>query len=191
MAPPRIEIPHSIYHVNAKAVHGTKLFVDDVDRLAFLELLSREAAESKWQLLAYSLMTTHYHLLLRIEKRSLSSGFQRLGSVYARRYNERHERRGALWQRRFFDAMVLSDDHLYEAIRYIARNAPKANVCPRPEDWPWCSYGAAVGAYPPDPLVDEPALLSLFGTSPAKARRRLQAFVEETDPRVRRGQTSL
>lgn len=187
--PPRIEIPNAIYHVNAKAVHGTKLFVDDADRLLFLELLHRESHESAWQLLSYSLMTSHYHLLLRLEKLTLSSGFQRLGSMYARRYNERHGRRGALWQRRFFDAMVVSDNHLYEAIRYIARNASKANACRRPEDWPWCNYGAAIGKYPADPLVDERALLGLFGSSPTEARRQLQAFVEEADPRLRRGQT--
>lgn len=191
MAPPRIEIENAIYHVNAKAVQGTKLFVDDADRLMFLDLLAREARASEWQLLSYSLMTTHYHLLVRIKELTLSSGFQRLGSTYARRYNERHERRGALWQRRFFDAMVESDSHLYEVIRYIARNAPKANACLRPEDWPWCNYGAAIGAFPADQLVDERALLGLFGTSPVAARRRLKAFVEETDPRVRRGQTRV
>ena len=33
MAPPRIEIVGQTYHVTAKAVHGTRLFVDDEDRL--------------------------------------------------------------------------------------------------------------------------------------------------------------
>jgi hypothetical protein len=59
------------------------------------------------------------------------------------------------------------------------------------EDWPWCSYGAAIGAFAPDPLVDEKALLGLFSPKPAVARRKLQAFVEEKDPRERWRQSRL
>ena len=80
-----------------------KLFVDESDRALFIRLLVKQARKSGWCVLAYTLMTTHYHLLLRLEKPALSSGFQRLNSMYARLYNRRHGRRGALWQRRFFD----------------------------------------------------------------------------------------
>lgn len=191
MAPPRIEIVGGVYHINAKAVQGTKLFVDDEDRAAFLELVAHEIRHSHWQLLSYSLLTTHYHLLIRLQEPTLSSGFRRLMSRWARRYNRRHSRAGALWQRRFFDAYVVDDSHLYESIRYIARNAVRAGMCSRPEDWPWCNYGSAIGVSPPDPLVDETALLGLFGTPPAEARKRLKAFVDEPDPRKRRGLTSV
>lgn len=191
MAPPRIEIVGSIYHVNGKAVAGTNLFRDEVDRLAFLELLGQQARLSSWTLLAYSLMTTHYHVLLRLNKATLSSGFRRLNSTYAKTYNVRHERRGALWQRRFHDTIVEGDAHLLESIRYIARNAPRGNAVAAPEDWAWCNYGSAIGVVPTDTIVDEPELLGLFGTSPKVARARLRAFVEEPDPRRRRGLTSV
>jgi putative transposase len=189
MAPPRIELVGHAYHVNAKAVHGTKLFIDDADRMVFLDLLAEEVARSNWELLSYSLMSTHYHLLIRLRELTLSSGFQRLNSRYARAYNRRYGRRGALWQRRYFDSIVESDNHLYEAIRYIARNAPRVSACEQPEDWPWCNYGAAIGMYPPDPVVQERALLRLFGSSLKQARQRLRTFVEEADPRERRSQT--
>ncbi len=191
MAPPRIEIIGMTYHVNGKAVDGAKLFRDEQDRLAFLNLLKDQARKSNWCVLAYSLMTTHYHLILRLRELTLSSGFQRFNSVYARSFNRRHGRRGALWQRRSHDSIVESDDHLYESIRYVALNAPRANVCTFAEDWQWSSYGAAIGLHAPDPLVEEDELLRLFGPSPTDARRTLKAMVEELDPRVRRGQTSV
>jgi hypothetical protein len=137
------------------------------------------------------LLTTHYHLLLQLRKLTLSSGFQRFNSIYARAYNRRHGRRGALWQRRFFDSIVTTEGHLYEAVRYIALNAPRANACARPEDWPWCSYGAAIGHVRPDPLVDEDELLGLFGTKRNQAAQRLREYVEEADPRNRFGQTRV
>lgn len=191
MAPPRIEIPGAIYHVNGKAVHGARLFVDESDRFLFLRMLARQARRSEWCLLAYSLMTTHYHLLLRLEKPTLSSGFQCLNSLYARAYNKRHGRRGALWQRRFFDVVVESEGHLYEVIRYIALNAPRANACVEAHEWPWASYGAAIGIVAPDPLVNEKELLRLFGPRRDVAMKRLRAYVEEADPRRRFGQTRV
>jgi putative transposase len=189
MAPPRIQIIGASYHVNGKAVDGAKLFRDDTDRLAYLNLLKQQAQKSNWCVLAYTLMTTHYHLVLRLREQTLSSGFHRLNSVYARSFNTRHGRRGALWQRRFFDSITETESHLYESIRYAALNAPRANLCAAPEDWPWASYGAAIGVAPPDPVVEEDELLGLFASCPDEARRLLKAMVEEADPRLRRRQT--
>jgi REP-associated tyrosine transposase len=186
--PPRIELPSRVYHVNAKAVAGCKLFRDDDDRETFLTLLRREIARSSWKCLAYSLMSTHYHVLLRLEKCTLSSGFQHLNAGYARWFNRKYGRRGALWQRRFHDRLIESDRHLLEVNRYIALNAPRASMCVRPEDHLWCGYRAAIGLCPPDPLVEEDELLGLFGTRPETARRRLRAFVDERDPRERLSQ---
>jgi REP element-mobilizing transposase RayT len=187
----RIEEPGAMYHINANALDGMPLFRDDVDRELFYNLLADEIVDSEWTLLEYTLMTTHYHLLLRIEKCTLSSGFKRLQSRYARRYNKRHGRRGVVWMQRFHDELVESDRHLFEAVRYIALNAPRARMVDVPEEWAWCSYGSAVGAYPPDPIVDESELLALFARDPAVARRRLRAYVEEKDPRVRWRQTRV
>ncbi len=184
--PIRVEAPGYAYHVTANAIDGCRLFRDDEDRQGFLVLLARELRRSSWTCFAYSLMGTHYHLLIRLEKCTLSSGFQHLNSAYARSFNSKYGRRGALWQRRFHDVLVESDNHLLELNRYIAWNAPRVNLATRPEEYPWCSYGAAIGVVPPDPLIDEGELLALFGTSTALARRRLREFVEERDPRKRR-----
>lgn len=191
MAPPRIETVDATYHVNGKAVDGGKLFRDDVDRMSFLLLLADQARRSDWCVLGYSLMTTHYHLILRLRDLTLSSGFHRFNSIYARSFNLRHDRRGALWQRRFFDSIVETDSHLYETIRYVALNAPRANACRAPEDWPWSNYGSSIGVAPGDPLVDEVELLRLFDPRPEVARRVLRGMVEELDPRARRGQTRV
>jgi putative transposase len=187
----RVEEPGGIYHINANSLDGMPLFRDDVDRSRFYDLLADELEESEWTLLTYTFMTTHYHLLLRIKKCTLSSGFKHLQSRYARFYNRRHERRGVVWMKRFHDELIQSNWHLLEAVRYIALNAPRARMVEAAEDWPWCSYGSAIGASWPDPLIDEEALLDLFGRDPEVARRKLQEFVEEKDPRERWRQTNV
>ncbi len=175
-----------MYHLNTKAVSGCTVFRNDHDRAIFLELLAAEIARSEWTCLAYTVMGTHYHLLLRLNEPTLSTGFQRLNGLYARIFNARTKRRGAVWQRRFHDTLIESDAHLLETTRYIAWNASRANLADRPEDWPWSSYGATIGRFPPDPLIDERAILELFSDDLAVARERYRRFVEERDPRVRR-----
>jgi putative transposase len=187
----RIEEIGAYYHLNANALNDMPLFRDDVDRMRFYDLLEEEVERSEWTVLEYTLMSTHYHVLLRLNKCTLSTGFQRLQSRYARKYNRRHNRRGPLWLRRFHDVMTLSERHLFEVIRYIALNASRAAMVKRAEDWPWCSYGAAIGVHPPDPIVDEEALLELFSPRMEVARKRLREFVEEVNPRERWRQTKL
>lgn len=189
--PKRLNAAGEMYHVNSVGVFGRAVFVDDVDRMMFLRLFQDELERSKWSCLAYTLMGSHYHVLIRLKEPTLSSGFQRLNGRFARAFNGRHGRRGALWQRRYYSAPIESHGHLLETTRYIALNAPRANIRPRPEEWPWCSYGATVGFTEPDPLIDEGAILGLFATEPSRARDRYRAFVEEGDPRVRRSQIRL
>lgn len=175
-----------IYHANTKCVAGLKAFPDFRHREVFMEMFSAELEKSDWICLGYSIVGTHYHFVIRLRKLTLSSGFQRLNSRYARWYNREHGRTGAFWQRRFFDSVVETDGHLLELQRYLAYNAPRANLVERPEDWPYCGYGALIGVHAPDPWVDEEEVLAPFGPNLRRARRRLREFVEGRDPRVRR-----
>jgi putative transposase len=175
-----------IYHVNTKCVAGVKAFPDFRHRAVFMEMLGKELEDSDWICLGYAIVGNHYHVAIRLKKLTLSSGFQRLNSRYARWYNRQHGRTGAFWQRRFYDSVVETDGHLLELQRYLAYNAPRANLAETPEDWPYCSYGALIGVHPPDPWVDEDEVLSAFGPNLRRARERLRRFVEERDPRVRR-----
>jgi hypothetical protein len=181
--PPRIQEPGQLFHAYAHGVDGCAIYCDDGDYLTFLALLERECRRSDWTPLVYTLMRTHYHLLVELRRPTLSSGFQRLQSTYARSYNRTHGRRGALWEKRFDAKLIEHDGQLFETIRYIAWNAPKVRPIARPEDYRWCSYGAAIGSRPTDRIVDEERLLRLFSRDAVDARRELQAFVNENDPR--------
>ncbi|HST18233.1 MAG TPA: transposase [Gaiellaceae bacterium] len=189
--PLRINNPGDTFHVTQHGVDDRRVFRDDVDRETFIRLLRDEVARSSWTCLAYALMSTHYHVLLRLNEPTLSSGCQRLNGRYAQAYNLRWGRRGHLFERRFRDVIVDSDAHRYEVTRYIHLNATRAHMCEAPEDHVWSDYGSTIGLLPPDPLVDPKVSLELFGDRLDVARRRYLAFVAEADPRVRRGQTRV
>ena len=188
---PRIQFVGGVYHCVQHGVNDMPIFRGDPDRELFLAYLGQEIARSGWECLAYSLMRTHYHLLICLTKETLSSGFQRLNGRYAQAYNRVHGRRGHVFEGRFRDVFIESEAHRYEVTRYIHLNARRVHACERPEEHVWCDYAATVGLADPDPLVDARRALELFGDDLRVARRRYVRFVEEADPRVRRGQTRV
>jgi REP element-mobilizing transposase RayT len=185
---PRLDIPGQTYHITQHGVDDRRIFMDDIDRELFLRFLSEEIARSDWTCLAYCLMGTHYHLLVRPSDSTLSSGFQRLNLRHAMSYNRRHERRGHLFEARFRDKLVDGLFHHAEAMRYIHLKPVRAGICDEPEQHQWSDYGSTVGLYIGDFIVETKAALEPFGPDLADAQATYQQFVREPDRRVRRGQ---
>jgi putative transposase len=134
---PRNHLPDGFFHVTARAVDGRLLFVDDADRGVFLWLLG--AVTTRYGLIcrAYCLMGTHYHLILEGRSEDLSVAMHRLNGRYARRYNERHQRRGHVFAGRFSAYVIRDEEHLEDAYRYLDANPVEAGLCTTPDEWPW------------------------------------------------------
>lgn len=58
------------------------------------------------------------------------------------------------------------DAHLVAALVYVSLNPVRAGVVTRPEEWPWCSYGATVGLAPAASFLAIDLVLELFGDGP-------------------------
>jgi len=180
---PRINQAGLTYHVWAHGIDDTPLFGDAVAKEVALRLLREEVALSSWSCLEYVLMSTHYHLVLTLKKATLSTGIQRLNMRFAQWFNKHRGRRGHVFETRFGCRIVDCDDDQLEAMRYVALNPTRAGICRRPEQYPWAGYASTIGLYVPDPLVDvKAALRPVRGSADA-----YRAFVEERDPRARRG----
>jgi putative transposase len=66
----------------------------------------------------------------------------RLNGRYARYFNKRHQRTGALFQGRFKTRLVKSEEHLERLSRYVPDNPLRAGLCDERADWPytWTAY---------------------------------------------------
>jgi len=134
---PRRILPDGYFHVTARAVSGSALFVDDIDRREFLWLVGRFTAKFELRCFAYCLMSTHYHLLLAGTRADLSAAMAPINSRYAQRFNARHERFGHLFAGRYSAYVIRDEEHLRQAFEYIAFNPVKAGLCERPDEWRW------------------------------------------------------
>ena len=133
----RSSLPDGFFHVISRGVFGAKIYADDSDRHGFVHLLRRCGRTYAWDCLAYCLMTTHYHLVVGSTRRDLSCGVRYLNGCYARGFNQRHRRYGALFAERFTARVIESEEYLFDACAYVRLNPVKAGLCERDDEWPW------------------------------------------------------
>jgi hypothetical protein len=126
-------------------------------------------------------LNTHYHLLLQVENDVLARSVHLLNSRYAAAYKLRYAKRGHTFSERYMSVLILSEEHLLTAYRYIARNPVEAGLCENPADWKWSSYRTAIGLEGRFAYADPSLVLAAFNDSIDQMR----AFVEassESDP---------
>jgi REP element-mobilizing transposase RayT len=91
----------------ARGIEGGDIFRCDEDRLGFLTRLTHEINKVDGpRLYAWTLMSNHFHLLLRPGNGLLSPMMRRLMTGHAVSCNMRHKRKGHLFQNRFKSIVV-------------------------------------------------------------------------------------
>ena len=85
--PLRVEYEGSLYHVTSRGNARQDIFLDDVDRVGFLRVLSQVVEHYSWICHAYCLMTNHFLLLIETPEANLSKGMRQLNGVYTQAFN--------------------------------------------------------------------------------------------------------
>jgi REP element-mobilizing transposase RayT len=138
---PRDDAPGVAHHVMIRGIERRAIFVDDTDREDFLVRLARLALELGFLVFAWVLMPNHVHLVVRSAHAHISRLMSRLGTGYARRFNERHERVGHLFENRFRSRRVMDDADLLGLVLYVTRNPLEAGLvrdAATLEGFAWC-----------------------------------------------------
>lgn len=140
---PRIRSKTGFYHITNRGVNRADVFLDDDDFRAFLDALNRAHEVCEFNLIAYCLMTNHFHLIVQVDEGHPipPSLFQSLGARFCLYYHRRHRTAGAVFQGRFRSEAIESETHLLSAIRYVWNNPVAAGMCRSAGDYRWSSYG--------------------------------------------------
>ncbi|MDO8579983.1 MAG: transposase, partial [Candidatus Omnitrophota bacterium] len=124
------------------------------------------------EIIAYCLMPTHIHLVLKQLKDNGISHFMRnIQNSYTHYFNERYKRKGPLWIGRFKNVLVESDSQLLHLTRYVHLNPSTAGLTRNPLDW-HSSYGEYLNPKTNDRLCHWEELIDL-------STSQYRAFVEE------------
>jgi putative transposase len=138
----RIAPGEIIYHALNRANGRSQLFDKFEDYAAFERIMVAARRRSPIRLLAYCLMPNHWHMVLWPKKDGEMSEFLRwLTLTHSQRLHaHRHTTGyGHIYQGRFKSFPVEQDQAALNVIRYVERNALRANLVEQAQDWRWCS----------------------------------------------------
>ena len=142
-----------VFHVLNRGVGRMRLFLKDADFEAFERIIEKTLESCPMRICAYCLMSNHWHLVLWPERDGdLAAFMQKLTITHVRNWQENRKRvgYGHLYQGRYKSFPVESDDHFYQVTRYVERNALRANLVSRAQDWRWSSLWRRVYGIPED-----------------------------------------
>jgi len=101
-------------------------------------------------------MSNHVHIIaIPQHEDTFEKVFRKAHAEYARKFNEKYELRGHLWQSRFFSC-PMDEVHYWAAIRYVERNPVRAGMVRRADEYRWSSARAHCGLGRDQLLVDLP-----------------------------------
>lgn len=152
----------NIYHITGHAVGNEKLFLNDDNYQFFLKRYCKYINPIA-DTFAYSLLPNHFHSLIQVKpynhllenykkvksNRAAEAGWQEafvmqqfsnLFNSYAKSFNKKYNRRGALFMDYMRRVQVTSDEQYTGTIFYIHKNAVHHGYCHSLEEWPWSSY---------------------------------------------------
>lgn len=160
-----------IYHVFTKSIAGYKIFNSHQDykriqnTLVFYQMArppcrfsfykgpfcnaGLQISEKLVEIAAYCIMPTHIHLVLKqLKENGISKYMNLLLKSYAKHFNLNHNRKGPLWEGRFKNVRVSTDEQLLHLTRYVHLNPVTSFIVNRPEEWKYSSYSEYAQIHP-------------------------------------------
>ena len=130
-----------VYHILFRGVNQQNIFEEEADFKKIKETITMVKEDLKFEIYAYCFMSNHVHIVLK-EKNlgDISLIMKRVLTKYARWYNIKYGRSGALIANRYKSVPVEVDEYFLQLIRYIHQNPIKAGVVEKVEDYPYSSF---------------------------------------------------
>jgi putative transposase len=139
----RVNLGGYVYHVHNRAKGRMRLFRKDPDFLAFGRILAEALQHVPgMRLTGFCLMPNHWHLVLWPRRDGELSDFGHwLALTHTQRWHAHYHNVGVghLYQGRFKSFVVAADEHYGSVFRYVDRNALRAGLVARAEQWRWGS----------------------------------------------------
>ncbi len=178
------------YHIYNRGLNRSPVFFNDGNYTLLLARLKKLLDAHNHQMIAYCLMSNHFHFLLyQGGETQISKTMQPLFNGYVKTINTQQRRSGPLFEGRFKSKHIHDDAYLLHLCRYIHRNPID---CSPPLvqfliDWPYSNYLEWLGLrhgslcdirFRDDCLRDIGSYKDFVMELPSlKARMRLEAFM--------------
>ena len=164
--------PGAAFHITART-NGKERWLDEGVRDALVDIIATTFSRSDARLIAFAIMSNHFHLVLWQGVMTLGQVIQPITRRLALLLGRKLGRTGRLLERRYYDVQCVDADHLREAIVYTHLNPVAAGMCARSADYPWSSqraYAAGAASAPLRLAIE----LNLFARSDLRSEEQLR-----------------
>jgi len=159
---PREFVEGAVYHVYNRCARGAEPFAKRKPAERFVETLERARDRDELTILAWCVMSNHYHLALRMGDVVLSRSMWTLHQRFSQSYNGRHNVLGPFWQGRYRSKLVEDGRYLQQLVVYIHLNPVSAGLVSDAGDYRWSGHGEVLGGVPGRGLIDVDETLAVF-----------------------------
>lgn len=136
---PRIHYDGAIYHVIARGNNRQVVFSTPDDKMKYLELIVKYKQRYNCDILAYTLLDNHLHLLIRINLTPLSKVMQAIQQCYTQYFNRKYNHVGHVFQQRYKAFLCENYRYLVALVVYIHQNPLRAGLF-EGIDYLWSSH---------------------------------------------------
>jgi putative transposase len=148
------------YHVLNRANKKARIFHSCEDYQQFLALIHLAQERVHVPILAACVKPNHFHQVMRPAREGdLARRMQWAFTTHVRWHHAKYQSTGRLWQGRFNAFLIQQDHHLLTVMRYVERNALRAKLVERAEDWRWGSLAWRSVGRPPVEVSESPVAL--------------------------------
>ena len=176
----RIYSQTGIYHIMDRGNNKKDIFIDNYDKIKYLDILEEKRGDFNFTLYAYCIMTNHCHLIIKEENEYLPDIMKKINTSYAMYFNKKYGQIGHVFQGRYKSEPIEDDNYLLAAVRYVHNNPIEAKLVNIPEDYPWSSYNDYIGKTNGN-LVDKDFILSLFSKEIGKSIGLFKEFSQKSN----------
>ena len=149
--------PDRFHHVIMRGNNRRNIYQHPTDFKAFFRALSYAYSKHPFTLVAYCVMSNHYHLLIRSPEVPLGKVMSYVNRYFGDYYRRKYEYTGFLYESRYYSDMITSSKGLLTVSRYIHRNPIETTIpiVSRMEQYAYSSFYYYKTAAPsPYPFLD-------------------------------------
>ena len=118
----RIWNPDAYEHVVMRGNNRQAIFQEEADKAAFFRILTYVHTKHPFTILAYCLMTNHYHMLLRSPEVPLGKVMALINKRYSDYYKKKYNYSGYFYESRYYSGKAITHKSILAISRYIHRN---------------------------------------------------------------------
>jgi len=181
----RILVEDGFYHVYNRFARGESVFDLEGAAERFVDLVRVVKKRDGVQVLAWALMSNHYHVALRTQTVPLSRSMHFLQGRFSKGFNRRWGRSGPVWQSRYQAKLVSEESYLMTVICYVHMNPVRGGLVDDPAEHRSSGHRELMGRVR-NPLIDVDASLAIFGDTKRRAKRGYRTLMQREMEREHR-----